>query len=161
MTALAASPESTGIDVDLRFMSRALELAREGEAAGEVPVGAVIVNDGAIIGEGWNRPISTNDPTAHAEIVAIRQAAQKLDSYRLLGSTVYVTLEPCAMCAGALVHARINRLVYAASERRAGAAGSIFNIVQHKALNHRLEVTAGVMATECLSVLRQFFAARR
>lgn len=148
-------------EADSLFMSRALELAREAEAAGEVPVGAVIVKDGVIVGEGWNRPISTNDPTAHAEIIALRAAAQNLCSYRLLDTTLYVTLEPCAMCAGAMVHSRVKRLVYAATDPRAGAAGSVFNIVQHSALNHRLEIVPGVMAEECGAVLRGFFAARR
>lgn len=142
-------------------MSRALDLAREAWAAGEVPVGAVIVKDGTIIGEGWNRPISTSDPSAHAEMVAMRAAAQALGNYRLLDTTLYVTLEPCAMCAGAMVHARVKRLVYAATDPRAGAAGSVFNIVQHAALNHRLEIAAGVMAQECGGLLREFFAARR
>lgn len=131
------------------------------EAAGEVPVGAVIVKDGSIVGEGWNRPIGTNDPTAHAEIVALRAAAQNLDTYRLLDTTLYVTLEPCAMCAGAMVHSRVRRLVYGAADPRAGAAGSIFNIVQHAALNHRIEVAGGIMADECGALLRGFFVARR
>lgn len=148
-------------DADLPFMARALELAREAERAGEVPVGAVIVKDGAIVAEGWNRPISTNDPTAHAEIVALRAAAQNLSTYRLLDTTLYVTLEPCAMCAGAMVHARVKRLVYAATDPRAGAAGSVFNIVQHAALNHRLECDGGVMAEECGALLRGFFVSRR
>ena len=143
------------------FMARALELAREAERAGEVPVGAVIVKDGVIVGEGWNRPISTNDPTAHAEIVALRAAAQKLGSYRLLDTTLYVTLEPCPMCAGAMVHARVKRLVYAAADPRAGAAGTIFNIVQHPSLNHRVECEAGLMAEECGTMLRAFFQGRR
>lgn len=146
---------------DAVFMARARELALEAWAAGEVPVGAVIVKDGVIVGEGWNRPISTSDPSAHAEMVAMRAAAQSLSNYRLLDTTLYVTLEPCAMCAGAMVHARVKRLVYAATDPRAGAAGSVFNIVQHSALNHRLEITAGVMAEECGSMLREFFAARR
>lgn len=146
---------------DARFMARALDLAREAQAADEVPVGAVIVKDGAIIGEGWNRPISTSDPTAHAEMIAMRAAAQTLGNYRLLDTTLYVTLEPCAMCAGAMVHARVKRLVYAATDPRAGAAGSVFNIAQHSALNHRLEIAAGVMAEECSATLRAFFAARR
>lgn len=146
---------------DVHFMARALDLAREAQAADEVPVGAVIVKDGAIIGEGWNRPISTSDPTAHAEMIAMRAAAQTLGNYRLLDTTLYVTLEPCAMCAGAMVHARVKRLVYAATDPRAGAAGSVFNIVQHPALNHRLEIVAGVMADECAAVLRGFFATRR
>jgi tRNA(adenine34) deaminase len=146
---------------DQTFMSRALELARMAEAAGEVPVGAVIVKDGQIIAEGWNRPIAAHDPSAHAEMIAMRAAAQALQNYRLLDTTLYVTLEPCAMCAGAMVHARVKRLVYAATDPRAGAAGTIFNIVQHDALNHRLEVTGGVMAQECGELLRVFFQARR
>jgi tRNA(adenine34) deaminase len=146
---------------DLHFMQRAIELAREAEAAGEVPVGAVIVRDGSIIAEGWNRPIGTRDPTAHAEMVALRAAAAGSDSYRLTGTTLYVTLEPCAMCAGAMVHARVQRLVFAATDPRAGAAGSVFNIVQHPALNHRVDCTAGVCAEECAALLRGFFASRR
>lgn len=146
---------------DSQYMARALELAREAERAGEVPVGAVIVKDDAIVGEGWNRPISTNDPTAHAEIVAMRAAAQKLNTYRLLDTTLYVTLEPCAMCAGAIVHARVKRLVYAATDPRAGAAGTIFNIVQHPSLNHRVECEAGLMGEECATMLRAFFQGRR
>ena len=142
-------------------MARALELARAAERAGEVPVGAVIVKDDAIVGEGWNRPISTHDPTAHAEIVAMRAAAQKLGTYRLLDTTLYVTLEPCPMCAGAMVHARVKRLVYAATDPRAGAAGTIFNIVQHPSLNHRVECEAGLMAEECGTMLRAFFQGRR
>ncbi len=146
---------------DEQFMSRALELARLAEAAGEVPVGAVIVKDGQIIAEGWNRPIATHDPSAHAEMIAMRAAAQALQNYRLLDTTLYVTLEPCAMCAGAMVHARVKRLVYAATDPRAGAAGTIFNITQHDALNHRLEVSGGVMAEEGGAVLRSFFQTRR
>src|SRR5262245_10460495 len=115
----------------MTFMSRALELARLAEKAGEVPVGAVLVRDGEIVGEGWNRPISTNDPTAHAEIVALRAGAQRLATDRLLDTTLYVTLEPCAMCAGAMVHARVKRLVYGATDPRAGAVESVFGIVQH------------------------------
>jgi tRNA(adenine34) deaminase len=146
---------------DVAFMARALELARLAEAAGEVPVGAVIVRDGAIVAEGWNRPIGTNDPTAHAEMVALRAAGAALGTYRLTGTTLYVTLEPCAMCASAMVHARVQRLVFAATDPRAGAAGSVFNIVQHPALNHRIECTGGVLAEECGTLLRQFFLARR
>jgi len=146
---------------DVAFMARALELARRAEAAGEVPVGAVIVRDGAIIAEGWNRPISANDPTAHAEVVAMRAAGRALGTYRLTGTTLYVTLEPCAMCASAMVHARVQKLVFAATDPRAGAAGSVFNIVQHPALNHRIECTGGVLAEECGTLLRQFFKARR
>ena len=154
-------PQPDIVAIDMQFMSRALELARVAETAGEVPVGAVIVKDGVIVGEGWNRPISMHDPTAHAEIVALRAAAQTLRTYRLLGTTLYVTLEPCAMCAGAMVHARVKRLVYGATDPRAGASGSIFNITQHPALNHRLDVTSAVLAGECAAELRKFFAARR
>ena len=146
---------------DSKYMARALELAREAERAGEVPVGAVIVKDDAIVGEGSNRPISTNDPTAHAEIVAMRAAAQKLNTYRLLDTTLYVTLEPCPMCAGAMVHARVKRLVYAATDPRAGAAGTIFNIVQHPSLNHRIDCEAGLLGEECGAMLRAFFQGRR
>jgi tRNA(adenine34) deaminase len=166
-TAIGASlnsidmPVTDGIDVDRPFMARALELAREAERAGEVPVGAVVVKDGVIVGEGWNRPISTHDPSAHAEMIAMRAAAQALENYRLLDTTLYVTLEPCAMCAGAMVHARVSRLVYAATDPRAGAAGSVFNILQHTALNHRVECEGGVMAEECGAVLREFFLKRR
>ena len=147
--------------LDLQFMRRALELARQAETAGEVPVGAVIVHDGEILAEGFNRPISTHDPTAHAEMVALRAAAARIDNYRLTGTTLYVTLEPCAMCAGAMVHARVERLVYAATDPRAGAAGSVFNVVQNPALNHRLQVVPGVLADECGALLRDFFVARR
>jgi tRNA(adenine34) deaminase len=146
---------------DSAYMARALELARAAEAAGEVPVGAIIVKDGVVVAEGWNHPIGANDPTAHAEIVALRAAGAALGTYRLTGTTLYVTLEPCAMCASAMVHARVQRLVYAATDPRAGAAGSVFDIVQHPALNHRLECTGGVLAEECGSMLRQFFLARR
>jgi tRNA(adenine34) deaminase len=148
-------------DPDLFFMSRALELAREAERAGEVPVGAVIVKDGEIVAEGWNRPIGTSDPTAHAEMVAMRAAGQKLNTYRLLDTTLYVTLEPCAMCAGAMVHARVKRLVFAATDPRAGAAGSVFNVVRNDALNHRIQCESGVLADECSAMLRGFFLARR
>ncbi len=146
---------------DLVFMSRALELARAAEAAGEVPVGAVIVREGQVIGEGSNRPISAHDPTAHAEIVAMRAAAQAIGSYRLLDTTLYVTLEPCAMCAGAMVHARVRRLVFAARDPRAGAAGSVFNIASNPVLNHSIECEEGVLAEECAALLKGFFRARR
>jgi len=146
---------------DQKFMSRALALARVANAEGEVPVGAVIVKDNQIIAEGWNRPIALHDPSAHAEMQAMRAAAQILSNYRLIDTTLYVTLEPCAMCAGAMVHARVKRLVYGAVDPRAGAAGTIFNITQHAALNHRLDVIGGVMAEECGAVLREFFQAKR
>ena len=148
-------------EIDARCMARALELARTAAAAGEVPVGAVIAKDGQVIAEGWNRPIGTHDPTAHAEIIALRAASLSQENYRLLDTTLYVTLEPCAMCASAMVHARVKRLVFGAMDAKAGAVGSVFNIAQHAALNHRLDVTSGVLAEECAAELRRFFAARR
>jgi tRNA(adenine34) deaminase len=146
---------------DEACMRRALELAREAEAAGEVPVGAVIVREGEVIAEGWNQPIGSHDPSAHAEMVALRAAGQALRTYRLVDTTLYVTLEPCPMCAGAMVHARVRRLVFGATDPRAGAAGSVFNVVQHPALNHRIECTAGVLAADCGALLREFFFTRR
>jgi len=146
---------------DQAFMRRAIELACQAEVAGEVPVGALIVRHGEVIAEGFNRPISTRDPTAHAEMIALRAAAARSDSYRLTGSTLYVTLEPCAMCAGAMVHARVERLVYGAPDPRAGAAGSVFNVVRSPGLNHRLDVDGGVLGEECATLLRNFFVARR
>jgi tRNA(adenine34) deaminase len=159
--AVLSPSESVWSSADTELMSRAIELARMAEAAGEVPVGAVVVRDGVIVGEGWNRPIGTHDPSAHAEMIAMRAAAAAIENYRLLDTTLYVTLEPCSMCAGAMVHARVKRLVYGATDPRAGAAGSVFNIVQHAALNHRVEMQPGLMAQECASLLRQFFASRR
>ncbi|HET7650801.1 MAG TPA: tRNA adenosine(34) deaminase TadA [Gammaproteobacteria bacterium] len=146
---------------DERWMQEALALAQKAEAEGEVPVGAVIVKNGEIIGRGWNHPISAHDPTAHAEIVAMRAAAQSVENYRLTDTTLYVTLEPCPMCAGAMVHARIGRLVFGATDPRAGAAGTVFNLVQADALNHRLNVTGGVLAEACGDILKRFFAQRR
>lgn len=142
-------------------MRRALALAREAEAAGEVPVGALVVLDGEVIGEGWNRPICSNDPTAHAEIVAMRDAAVRVGNYRLTGADLYVTLEPCLMCAGAMVHARIRRLVFGAADPRAGAAGTVFEVLESPALNHRVTVTGGVLAQPGGELLRRFFRARR
>ena len=142
-------------------MQRALELARAAGDIGEVPVGAVLVKDGEIVAEGSNRPIGLNDPTAHAEIIALRQAGVMIANYRLLDTTLYVTLEPCAMCASAMVHARVKRLVFGAVDPRAGAAGSVFNIVDHDALNHRMEVVGGVCAGETGALLKAFFEARR
>lgn len=142
-------------------MTRALELARQARDHGEVPVGAIVVHDGAVIGEGFNQPISLADPSAHAEMQAMRMAARRLDNYRLLDATVYVTLEPCAMCAGAMVHARIKRLVYGAADPKTGATGSVFNLVQAEQLNHRLEVEGGVMKKECGELLKDFFRNRR
>jgi len=146
---------------DEEFMGMALQLAREAEAHGEVPVGAVIVIDGEIIAAGRNAPIETADPTAHAEIQALREAGAKLANYRLPDATLYVTLEPCAMCAGAMVHARIKRLVYGCTDPRGGAAGSVFDVVNSEQLNHRIAVTAGTRAEECRELLQTFFRARR
>jgi tRNA(adenine34) deaminase len=143
------------------FMGQALALARRAEAAGEVPVGCVIALEGRVVGAGFNQPIGSNDPTAHAEMVALRAAATALGNYRLPGCTAYVTLEPCPMCAGAMVHARIARLVYAAADPRAGAAGSVFDIARAPELNHRIEVTGGVLAEESRALLQGFFRTRR
>ena len=143
------------------WMRQALALAERAQAEGEVPVGAVIVKDDECIGEGWNQPISTRDPSAHAEMAALRAAAGRLENYRLPGTTLYVTLEPCAMCAGAVVLARIGRLVYAAADPRSGAAGSVFNILQSGQLNHRVELTAGVLEREAAAMLQAFFKTRR
>lgn len=142
-------------------MQQALVLAARGEAQGEVPVGCVIVRDDAVIGEGWNRPISGNDPTAHAEIVALRDAAQRLANYRLTGATLYVTLEPCLMCAGAMVHARIARLVYGAGDPKRGAVNSTIHAFETQGLNHRIEVCGGVLENDCAERLQAFFRARR
>lgn len=142
-------------------MQRALALARCAEADGEVPVGAVVVRDGEVLGEGWNRPISGHDPTAHAEIVALRAAAQRAGNYRLPGTTLYVTLEPCLMCTGAMVHARVERLVFGAYDDKRGAAGSQFDAFCAPGLNHRVQVQGGVLAEECMQLLQVFFRQRR
>jgi len=144
------------------FMDLALEEARKAEAQGEVPVGAVIVDAaGNVIAGGFNQPISTHDPTAHAEIVAMREAARIVGNYRLTGLTLYCTMEPCVMCAGAIVHARIQRLIYGAADSRAGAAGSIYNIVADPRLNHQVSVVSGVREIECRKLVQRFFEDRR
>jgi tRNA(adenine34) deaminase len=144
------------------FMREAVSLAREAEAAGEVPVGAVVVSAaGEILGRGRNSPVSTNDPTAHAEMLALRAAAAAMGNYRLEGATVYATLEPCAMCAGALVAARVARLVFGARDLRFGGVRSKFRIADSELLNHRVEIVEGVLAVECVALLRDFFARRR
>ena len=143
------------------FMRLALEQARLAAAAGEVPVGAVVVLDGAVIGAGHNQPISSQDPTAHAEIVAMRAAAKATGNYRLTGATLYVTVEPCLMCVGAMVHARIAELIFGAPEPKAGAVVSTQRAHEHAALNHRLTVTGGVLADECSTVMKEFFEQRR
>lgn len=146
---------------DIRFMRQALALARHAEAAGEVPVGAVVVQEGEIIGEGWNQPIRSHDPSAHAEMVALRAAATRSKNYRLPGATLYVTLEPCTMCAGAIVHARLARVVYGAADPKAGAADSVFQLLNSPALNHRAEVNGGVLGEESSELLKAFFQLRR
>ena len=149
-------------NIDLVFMQRAIELAYQAEQAGEVPVGAVLVRDGEIIGEGWNQPIGRHDPTAHAEIVALRDAAANVGNYRLPDTTLYVTLEPCPMCAGAIVHARVARVVYGASDPRSGAAGSVFDLLpSDERFNHRTTVEGGVLGELCSSLLSEFFRAKR
>ncbi len=152
----AAHPKS-----DAYFMQRALELADAAEAKGEVPVGAVLVRQDEIIAEGANRPIASSDPTAHAEIEALRAGGQIIGSYRLTDTTLYVTLEPCPMCASAIVHARVRRVVFGAWDPRAGAAGSIVDVFALPGLNHRFDVFGGVLADECTRRLREFFAGRR
>ena len=146
---------------DAEAMSVALEEARKAEAAGEVPVGCVVVLDGRVVGRGFNQPISSADPTAHAEIVAIRGAAREVANYRLTGATLYVTIEPCMMCVGAMVHARIARVVFGATEPKAGALGSTIAAHEAPGLNHRLEVTSGVLDEECRAAMQAFFRARR
>lgn len=148
-------------ETDEYWMRRALALAQCAAEAGEVPVGAVLVLGGEALGEGWNRPISACDPTAHAEIVALRAAAARLGNYRLVNSTLYVTLEPCAMCAGAMIQARVGRVVFGATDPRAGAAGSVFNVLQSELLNHRAALESGILAEDCGAILRDFFRARR
>jgi len=142
-------------------MREAIALASRAAAEGEVPVGALVVRDGAVLGEGWNRPIATHDPTAHAEILALRAAAGRAGDYRLGGATLYVTLEPCPMCAAAMAHARIARVVFGAWDPRQGAAGSVFNLVATDAMNHRVDAFGGVLSDECGALLRAFFAGRR
>ena len=147
--------------MDERFMRIALELASQARQRGEVPVGAVVVLDGAVIGEGFNQPISAQDPTAHAEIVAMRQAAARLGNYRLTGAELYVTIEPCQMCVGAMIHARIARVVYGAPEPRAGAIESAMRAHEHPALNHRMEAFGGVLEAESRALMQEFFRERR
>lgn len=147
---------------DVAWMQQAYQLALRAEAAGEVPVGAVLVSkDGVLLGSGFNQVIAHNDPTAHAEVLALREAAQKTQNYRLLDTTLYVTLEPCSMCAGALVQARCTRLVFATRDLKTGAAGSVFNVLGSAALNHRLQIDEGLLQAECAALLSSFFCARR
>jgi len=147
--------------LDQFWMQHALELARRAAAEGEVPVGAVLVQDNEVIGEGWNRPIASHDPTGHAEINAMRAAAHKLGNYRLVDTTLYVTLEPCVMCAGAIIHARIKRVVYGATEPKTGAVVSVFDVLTDQRHNHRPHISGGILAEQCASQLQTFFKARR
>ncbi len=146
---------------DIKWMQHAIKLAQHAESIDEVPVGAVLVKDNQLIAEGWNQPISSNDPSAHAEVVALRAAAQALNNYRLVDTTLYITLEPCAMCAGALMHARVKRVVFGASDPRTGAAGSVFNILNSTELNHIIDIQQGVLQQECSALLTRFFKNKR
>lgn len=146
---------------DESWMRRALALAERARGEGEVPVGAIVVRNESVLGEGWNRPIAARDPTAHAELLALRAAAAAAGDYRLGGATLYVTLEPCPMCAAAMAHARVARLVFGAWDPRQGAAGSAFDLVNAPALNHRIDAFGGVLSEECGELLRRFFAGRR
>ncbi len=148
-------------NTDQYFMQKAFELAQQAEQHNEIPVGAVVVYQGKIIGEGFNQSIRRNDPSAHAEMLAIRQAGEHLNNYRLLDCTLYVTLEPCPMCAGLLVHSRIKQLVYASYDLKTGAAGSAFNLVCNEQLNHQIKITSGVMQEQCSQLLSAFFKRRR
>lgn len=147
--------------IDIDYMRRALALAEQAQAAGEVPVGAVVVKDGEIIGRGFNAPISRHDPSAHAEVQALRDAAERIGNYRLVDCELFVTLEPCLMCAGAMMHARISRVVYGASDFKTGACGSVLNVFAEQRLNHHTVVQGGVLAEECSVMLSNFFAQRR
>jgi tRNA(adenine34) deaminase len=158
---LSSECDSSDKYSDEYWMQQALALALWAQEEGEVPVGAVLVLDNQVIGEGWNRPIRDNDPTAHAEIMALRQGGQAVQNYRLLDATLYVTLEPCVMCAGAMVHSRIRRLVYGANDLKTGAAGSLVDILHHPGMNHQIEVNSGVLAEACSHQLSAFFRLRR
>jgi tRNA(adenine34) deaminase len=161
MTETKKNPADMQPGEDAAWMELALEQAQLAALAGEVPVGALVIRQGEIIGQGHNRNLLDNDPTAHAEIVALRQAAARVGNHRLIGCTMVATIEPCSMCAGALIHARIARLVYGAADPKAGAAGSTVQVINHPRLNHRMEVTAGVLADKCSEILQQFFRQKR
>lgn len=146
---------------DARYMRAALELAREGGLIGEVPVGAVVVMDGEIVGRGYNQPVSSHDPTAHAEVVALRDAAARVGNYRLVGATLYVTMEPCVMCAGAILHSRVARVVYGAREYKTGAHGSVIDVFAEPRLNYHCDISGGVLAEACAATISGFFETRR
>ena len=154
-------PVDTQQEIDEKWMAYALRLADKAEQENEIPVGAVLIKDDQVIAEGWNLSILNHDACAHAEIMAIRKAGQVLENYRLIDCTLYVTLEPCPMCAGALVHARIKRLVYGAGDYKTGAAGSVFDLVRNQQLNHQIEVTSDVLAEQCATKISDFFKRRR
>jgi tRNA(adenine34) deaminase len=154
-------PTSESHGDDVKFMGMALDEARRAAAEGEVPIGAVVVLDGRVIGRGHNRPIAAIDPTAHAEIAALREAARATENYRLVGAALYATVEPCAMCCGAALHARVERVVYGADDPKAGAARSLYALLEDPRMNHRAAVTRGVRAAECAELLGEFFRARR
>lgn len=155
------SSHSEANEQDIEWMKHALKLADKAEAIGEVPVGACVVANGEVIGEGWNTPIQDHNPTAHAEVHAVTQAAKHVQNYRLIDATLYVTLEPCSMCAGMLVHARVKRVVFGAWDAKTGAAGSVMNLLQHPVLNHQSEIVSGVLADECANKISAFFKRRR
>jgi tRNA(adenine34) deaminase len=161
MTETKKNPADMQPGEDAAWMELALEQAQLAALAGEVPVGALVIRQGEIIGQGHNRNLLDNDPTAHAEIVALRQAAARVGNHRLIGCTMVATIEPCSMCAGALVHSRIARLVYGAADPKAGAAGSTVQVINHPSLNHRMEVTAGVLADRCSQMIQEFFRRKR
>jgi tRNA(adenine34) deaminase len=148
-------------ELDRQFMQQALDQAKLAGASGEVPVGAVLVRDGLVISTGFNQPISNSDPSAHAEMMALRTAARDESNYRLPGTTLYVTLEPCTMCAGAMLHARVERVVFGAPDPKTGAAGSVLNVFSEKQINHQTQVEGGIMSEECGQILRNFFKERR
>jgi tRNA(adenine34) deaminase len=161
MTETQKNTADMRVGEDAAWMALALEQARLAAEEGEVPVGALVIKDGEIVGKGHNRNLLDNDPTAHAEIVALRQAAMRLGNHRLSGCVMVATIEPCSMCAGALIHARIARLVYGATDPKAGAAGSVLQVLNHPGLNHQMEVTPGVLAGKCSEILQEFFRRKR
>ena len=148
-------------ETDIRWMERALELAHKAEAVGEVPVGAILVKDNQLIAEGWNQPITSNDATSHAEIMAMREAGKKLNNYRLVDTVMYVTLEPCSMCVGAMIHARVGKVIFGAAEPRTGALGGAFNLLEANEHNHLFDFESGVLAEESRVLLQRFFQSRR
>ena len=156
-----SSVKTSILSPDARFMRMALREAARGGSEGEVPVGAVLVREGSVIARAHNRPIHLHDPSAHAEILVLRRAARKLRNYRLDGCDLYVTIEPCAMCAGAIVHARLRRLIFGAPDPKAGACGTALRIINHRKLNHRVELKSGALAAECASAIKEFFRRKR